>query len=100
MQESIFFEIPIYRCSKSVHTNFMEKRKNQINESIPRNLYPESNMARVSLFNDSEWYPWRYNEIVGYLNLYIFGSQFRIDLWRVDKKRFNKGITKKNSCLK
>lgn len=42
-----------------------------------------------------KWYPWKYNEIIGYLNLRIYGNQLRINCWKVDKNRHNKGITLK-----
>ena len=46
-------------------------------------------------YNASIWYSWKYNEIIGYLNLYILGSQFRADVWMVKKCRHYAGITKK-----
>lgn len=85
MIEPIFFEIPIYRCSKKVHgleTEIEEKK-----------------WASVDNFHQFSWYAWKYNEIIGYLNLNIFGSQLRIDIWFVDKKRFNRGILKKKFKL-
>jgi len=82
MNEPIFFEIPIYRCSRKVHSIEMKKE--------------EQKWASPENFHRFRWYAWKYNEIVGYLNLFIFGSQFRIDIWFIDKKRINKGIIRKN----
>ena len=81
MIEPIFFDIPIYRCSKSMHSTYMK--------------IEEQKFASSDNFNTYRWYSWKYNEIIGYLNLYIFGSQFRSDIWIIDKKRINKGIIKK-----
>ena len=67
----------------------------KIDESVPKELYPESHQSILNNFHSSLWYTWQYNEIIGYLNLYIMGSQFRADVFMVDKKRYNKGITKK-----
>jgi len=85
MNEPIFFEIPIYRCSKKAHGIEMKKE--------------EQKWASPDNFHRFSWYAWKYNEIIGYLNLYIFGSQLRIDIWFVDKQRFNKGILKKKFKL-
>lgn len=55
----------------------------------------EHTWASPDNFHRFSWYAWKYNEIIGYLNLYIFGSQLRMDIWFVDKIRFNRGILKK-----
>ena len=95
MTEPIFFEVPIYRCSLKGHTKEMELQELKIIESIPKQLYPQSHQAILNNFHVSQWYTWKYNEIIGYLNLYILGGQFRADVYMVDKKRHNKGVTKK-----
>lgn len=95
MTEPIFFEIPIYRCSLQSHTIDMQLEEAKIIESVPKELYPESHQSILNNFHTSLWYPWKYNEIIGYLNLYIMGGQFRANIFMVDKKRYDKGITKK-----
>ena len=95
MTEPTFFEIPIYRCTLNEHTAYMQIEESKIKEAVPSTLYPESAQAILNNFHASIWYPWKYNEIIGYLNLYIMGSQFRADLWLAKKLRYNRGITKK-----
>ena len=91
MKDFVFFEIPIYRCSIESHTKDVEKDYQKFAE----NCYL-MNKKDIQLFYYSKiWNPWKYNEIIGYLNLYILGSQIRIDHWKVDKERYNKGITLK-----
>lgn len=95
MTEPIFFEIPIYRCSLDSHTDEMKAQESNINMMVPKETSPESNQAMLDNFHNSIWYAWKYNEIVGYLNLFIFGTQFRVDIWFINKRRINKGIVKK-----
>jgi hypothetical protein len=73
----------------------MQEQEENIKKYISPNEAPESYQAAVNAFHNGMWYPWNYNEIVGYLNLYIMGTQFRADSWFITKKRINKGIIKK-----
>lgn len=95
MTEPIIFEIPIYRCKLAAHTEEVSAYEQKINEEIPKDKFPDSNASMLYHFHSNIWYPWKYNEIVGYLNLYIMGTQFRADVWFVNKQRINKGIIKK-----
>lgn len=96
MTEPIFFEIPIYRCSRDKHTTEMEELENKVVPKTMQEPYPQSYQNMKNHFDKAMWYPWQYNEIIGYLNLYILGSQFRADEWFVTKQRINKGINKKS----
>lgn len=95
MTEPFFFEIPIYRCRQSAHTAMMKQEEEKIANPAYKDVAPESYQNAYRFFHKSLWYGWRYNEVIGYLNLYIMGSQFRGDSWMVKKARFNKGIVKK-----
>lgn len=95
MTEPTFFEIPIYNRRLSEHTVDMQEQEDNIKKYISPIDSPESYQAAVNAFHNGIWYPWNYNEIVGYLNLYIMGTQFRADSWFITKKRINKGIIKK-----
>jgi hypothetical protein len=85
MNEPYFFEVPIYHCSKKLHNEAMKKE--------------EQKWASPDNFQRFKWYAWKYNDIIGYLNLYIMGTQFRSDIWLIDKQRINKGIIKKKFIL-
>ena len=93
--EPIFFEIPIYRTSKAT---FNLEIENIIDKKI--NQYPTKQIGehfenyKLLILNNYS-YPWNYNEIVGYLNLYIFGNQLRIDFWYITNKRISRSIQKK-----
>lgn len=85
MNEPVFFEVPIYRCSKSDHSDYMKSE--------------EQKWESPDNFHQFKWYPWKYNEIIGYLNLHIMGSQFRSDVWFIERKRIDKGLVKKKFKL-
>lgn len=44
---------------------------------------------------DSWWPPWKYNDIVGYLEVYCDGGRFKSELLRVNKKRIGKNPYKR-----
>jgi len=91
MKDSIFFEIPIYRCSIEKHSKEVEMDYQMFADKC--HLMEEKDIK--GFYYTNMWNPWKYNDVIGYLNLYILGNQFRVDLWKVDKERYNKGITKK-----
>lgn len=100
-----FFQIPIYIRDHGSHTKDLaekkKKRRNLFLNGCPedfRKEYVKRGSLKKNLDNweYNNWYPWRFNEIVGYITLYRFGSQLRGDLWlvrgkitkRMAKKRF------------
>lgn len=92
MNDAFFFEIPIYRCTFEKHSEDMEKKY----QEFASKCYMIDKKDIDYFFSQLNiCYPWKYNEIIGYLNLYILGNQLRIDYWKVNKKRYNKGITLK-----
>lgn len=99
MTEPIFFEIPIYRCTLKSHTEYMGAEEQKLAPLENKEQFPVSYNSAYNYFHQEKWYSWKYNEIVGYLNLYIFGSQFRGDVWLVVKRRIDKGIIKKKFRL-
>jgi hypothetical protein len=70
----------------------MQAQEAEMNKATDKDLYPETFQSIHNYFHSAIWYAWKYNEIVGYLNLYILGSQFRADIWFISQKRINKGI--------
>lgn len=99
MTEPIFFEIPIYRCSLSSHSTYMIKEEQKFAPNENKEKFPSSYNSAYNHFHKELWYAWKYNEIVGYLNLYIMGSQLRGDVWFINNQRINKGIIKKKFRL-
>jgi len=95
MTEPYFFEIPIYRCDQSTHTNEMKNSEEKLVDEF-HHFNSKSHEDRMrNYFHNSKWYPWRYNEVIGWLCLYIMGTQLRGEIWFESSKRINKGIRKK-----
>lgn len=84
-----FFDVPIYRCSPDQHESWIaeEKRKSLQPFEETRDTAPESLAISKQWFDEWHWYPWRYNETVGWVRLYALGAQIRADLWYVKAKR-------------
>lgn len=98
MSEMYFLDIPIYRCTSERHAQEMEDEKQRLlNLGL---LYddeiPESYVAGVQrLFESSVWYPWRYNEIIGWIRLFALGFQIRGEYWFIRAKRIRRDLRRK-----
>jgi hypothetical protein len=65
--------IPIYQCDQ-------DKYNSELNKIINGNSHPESHdQCRQHLLD--KYGPWKYNEIVGYLSLYIENNTLFVDHW-------------------
>lgn len=85
--EPIFFEIPIYRCESEKHRLEFDVKFDGLLKEIDKINYPTHHENYLQFLNEYVFYEWKYNEIVGYLNLYILGSQLRADYYFIDKKK-------------
>ena len=96
-----FFEIPVYRISEVKYNEQMEDfiRKSvptyeghaqllQYNLKNPENIHPD--LPLVGVLCREFGGPWLYNEIVGYLRLYLYHSQIRVEYWQHDVKSIKK----------
>lgn len=95
MTEPIAFEIPIYKFDEKKHSDNLEKLRNNYYSYFagPRN---NSSFEDYKLFVEEIFhYYWKYNEVIGYLNIYFLGRQYRIEYWFVNSKRIRSGINKK-----
>lgn len=105
-----FFEIPIYRVSEVKYNEQMEdfirkrvptyegfEQELQYRLKNPGEIHPDSLL--VGLLCREFGGPWLYNEIVGYLRLYLYHSQIRVEHWQHDVKRIVKS-RKKLYCRK
>ncbi len=95
-----FFEIALYRCTLKVHGEDMEtERKNYVGsftKTDPDNMRLKELAERS--FEDTRWYPWAYNDVIGWLSLYVDNDQpgvstradIKADFYRVTQKRILK----------
>jgi hypothetical protein len=100
-----FFEISVYRLSEA---NYKEAMKTYIRKSVPTYDGPEQllqyrvqnpgqdhpDSLLVGLLSRQFGGPWMYNEIIGYLRLYLYHSQIRVEYWQVQSKRIVKSRKK------
>ena len=95
MVEPYYFEIPVYRCKIEKHTMEMKKRESEFDNHEIKETAPISYQNLKNHFHKTIWYPWRYNEVIGWVCLYILGNQIRADYYFITAKRIGKGIRKK-----
>lgn len=95
MTEPIFFEIPIYRTTIQNHSLEIEKTREKYYDKYP-GLKEGEHFDNYKLVVEKICaHSWHYNEVIGFLRLYIFGSQLRVDYWFVTNKRIGKNIRDK-----
>src|SRR3954468_6324633 len=94
--DQYFLDLPIYRLSLDQHTAELEaaKKKSLAPLEAHKKTAPESYKIAERWFDQYDWYPWRYNEVIGWLRLYALGSQIRGELWWVKAKRISRGMRK------
>jgi hypothetical protein len=54
----------------------------------------KSYAAAERRFDEKEWYPWPYNEVIGWIQISVCGSEIKGDLYFVDSKKIRRGIKK------
>ncbi len=98
--EKYFFDIPIYRCSREKHTQELYKAKKKVLQFMIdlNGIEVKNSSSYESLGNRYDfrfWYPWRYNEIIGWIRLYALGDQARGDLWFSNAKKIRSNLKNK-----
>jgi hypothetical protein len=90
------FEIAIYAYR---HTHFLERRQKQLDEHLSWLTHVSGEVTRneaPTVFTNAEHYfitkygGWRYTQIIGWLRLYILGTQVRGEAWFVQAKRITR----------
>jgi len=97
MSNFYFYDIPVYRLPEET---YYSDRKAFIEENLFKPNTPESDFridfykkypdrAAIFRYHLEKRYggSWRFNEIIGYIRLYFFGSQIRGEYYTVDSKR-------------
>ena len=83
--EKDLFEIPVYRILEERYYKEMREYIEKIKKEFDERFLNESYVNKYSRkkFGGS----WDYNEIIGYLKIYRWGSQIRVYHWETDSKR-------------
>lgn len=91
-----FFYVPVYRCSFDKFSSDFENWKNMELEKIAelKNTAPGTYEISKNII-EKHFYPWYFNEVIGWISLFVLGEQIRGDYFFIPNKRINKGIIKK-----
>ena len=100
MKEYYFYDVPVYRLSRERYykdmDNFINKnmssgsvRHRKLMEEFYKNEPSQKNAAEERL-RQSYGGAWEYNEIIGFIRLYFFGTQIRGEYWGVNSQRVTK----------
>ena len=97
MKEYYFYDVPVYRLNKELYYRDMDKyiEKNMYSGSarqrkVMEDFYktePEQRQSTEDRLRQSYGGAWEYNEIIGFIRLYFFGTQIRGEYWSVDSQR-------------
>jgi hypothetical protein len=90
MHKIHFFDLPVYRLSPAEYSNDWEKQiaierkrvAGQHNHAIPDRMDQSIRRDRHRRYGE-----WRYNEIIAYLRLHVFGTQLMADYCSAEKLR-------------
>jgi hypothetical protein len=104
--DKYFFEIPVYRCTPEQYKEELRLILEDIVQNfqfISKDLPEYDYTQNVQRSFEKRYYGYDYNEVVGWIRLYIFGTQIRgihyfetnLENRNVYKKRLTKGIRKK-----
>lgn len=88
-------DIPIYRCSLECHKADMESRKERFASSFRGNdeVARRKRKELREYFDKAMWYPWRYNEVIGYIRVSTRRSEIVGELFLRDAKRIGRRPT-------
>jgi hypothetical protein len=104
IEEPYFFEIPVYRCNRQEYTEDLEERKAKLFHGLPSSMIESTANREILNFHYSNiWKPYDYNEIIGYIGLYVLGSQIRGHYYfikgQVRKNRVNKRFEQRGKAF-
>jgi hypothetical protein len=89
-------DIPVYRCTEKMHSIEMANQRERWLKGFDQNTVPQTYALVERRFEQEYWYPWKFNEIVGYIRLYHTGwLQVKGNLYYVRAKRIVKGVKSK-----
>ena len=104
MEETVIFSLPIYSCSEKVFYNDYQKYlKRKASDAI--RIYAEFNKTEDEAIKATERFYWKkriwkYNQIIGYLQVYIFGNSVAFNRYLPEEKNIMRfSNTKKYLCM-
>lgn len=89
-----FFEIAVYRVAEEEFQRQFEAAWAKKKVGIDANYEGAAPQDRLAYFKDYFWrdfgMPWRYNQVIGWIRLYVLGNQLRGELWLHQAKRYQR----------
>ena len=91
------FSIPIYRCTSDKHKIESEK---ELSKALSDTGYTNDEASELyeitkQRFWNEQWYPWEYNDIIGWIQLNTQKTNVHGELWLARKKQFRRKIKDK-----
>lgn len=96
MKSKVIFEIPIYSIKED---KFYQKWKDYKEKCKKRFLEHNDELGDYELWFDRSNFPkyvWKYNQIIGYIQISIKEKDIIFDLWLSKDKRYTYNTTKKH----
>ena len=96
-----FFDIPIYRCPIEVHTVEMAKARKKHLDYFKQ---PHINASKDQLvafghgWDAESWSSWHFNEVIGWVRLYVRWDEIMGDLWEITAPHPRLGSKKVFKC--
>lgn len=90
MAETYFMDLPVYRLPPEKYQQQMEELlAAQIAEMERFPGYTVSRETRMAMSQHQyeTFGPWRFNEVIGYIRLFVLGTQIRGEYFSAEKKR-------------
>lgn len=98
-RERYFFDIAVYRVAEGLFQSQYEAAWARKKAGIDANYGGAAPQERLTYFEDYFWrafgMPWRYNQVIGWIRLYVLGNQIRGELWRHQAKRYQRIIARR-----
>ena len=99
MKKKYFYIIPIYSFSRE---EYDKKREIYFYKQKKKYVYSEDEDSLKlfeKAFNKILWTPWKYNQIVGFIELFIWSKDIRGEYYFVENKRISVHLKKKRFRL-
>lgn len=96
MMEKKFFDVPVYRLNADTYYAQKEEKIEKELSHTWRNFSPpaevlENDRESRERYFEEKYGSWEFNEIIGYIRLYFFGTQVRGEYYSAEGKRVSLG---------
>lgn len=89
MEEKYFFTIPVYICSPE---EYKLKEEQYFKKQFKRYRVDDSKESKENFkeaFYRYLWRPWKFNQIVGFIELFVWGKDIRGEYYFIASKRLS-----------